>query len=124
MSYLTNIAFRAGGSESAGSIAQNPNTKPCPTCGKVSFKADSFEYSQDQKKNKGVKTAVKLLAAAATVIGGLACAHKYAKDLPKCLKWLNNETFGKATKKCYNWCHTAKSKGVDVWESVKGKFSK
>ena len=83
--YMNNISFHGGG-ETTGSIAQNANsTSTCPRCRQMSFKADSFEYTNkpQEKKHTGLKIILGTLATAGLVIGGLGCASKYANKLPE-----------------------------------------
>lgn len=125
--YVNNICFRGGG-ETTGSVAHNDTVQvPRPANYQMSFKADSFEYSNKpkEKKHTGLKIAAGTLVAAAAVIGGLGCASKYSQKLPEWLSFLKKEGFMQnATKKCHEWCHWTVDKGRAAWNWTKGLFSK
>ena len=124
--YMNNISFHGGG-ETTGSIAQNANsTSTCPRCRQMSFKADSFEYTNkpQEKKHTGLKIILGTLATAGLVIGGLGCASKYANKLPEWLGFLKKDGFAKATKTCHEWCHWTVDKGRTAWDGVKKFLSK
>ena len=114
--------------ESAGSIAQNPKVKyekpPVtePQGDTVSFRGKA----KDEKKGGFFKTLVGLAALAGVVIGGAGYAHKAGALNKLGDGWIKN-VLKKAEpmmKKCYEWCHFVKSKGIEALDWVKGKFHK
>lgn len=123
MTSINCVNFRGHGSESTGSIAHRNNPTECPTCGgKISFKGyDSYE--KEGTSTLGVVAGLALLTAG--VIGGLGYAHK-AKAFDKLGEGWMKKTIGKlepAGKKCHEWCSTTKTKGTELWTTIKDKFS-
>lgn len=115
-------------SESAGSIAQNPQVKyEKPPVTEPQGDTVSFRGKAEGKKKGGFfKTLVGLAALAGVAIGGAGYAHK-AKALDKLADgWIKNtlKHAEPAMKKCYEWCHFVKSKGIEALDWVKGKFHK
>ena len=122
---INSLSFRGTGAESAGSIAKAQKPVECPTCGQVSFKADSFEYSNGKvkKKNSGLKVVLGTLGAAALAVVGLGCAYKNGGN-KNWLRWAKNENkfFGKVAKTCSEWCSTVKRWGEEGIGRVKNLF--
>lgn len=123
---INSLSFRGTGAESAGSIAKAQKPVECPTCGQVSFKADSFEYSgKPKKKNTGLKVVLGTLGAAALAVVGLGCARKYGGN-KKWLNWANNgENFlGKTAEKCEKLYNKVLEKGKAAIEWIKDRLPK
>jgi len=122
------VSFRGHGSETTGSVAHrnNPNPNPCPTCGKpINFKgSDTFV----REEKSGVSTAGViggLVALTAATIIGLGYAHK-TNAFSKLKEGWMKDTIGKlepASKKCHEWCTTAKTKSTECWNKIKDFFS-
>ena len=123
MNNISPISFRGNGTETTGSIAyRNKPTTTCPTCGQVSFKG----YDQEEKKGVSMIGALAgVTTLAALTIVGLGYMKK--GDVINKMKdgWMK-DTISKlkpATEKCYEWCASAKGKGLEYWGKVKNFFS-
>ena len=127
MNYITSTQFRGNGCESAGTIGHKEKPKPCPTCGSVGFRGNYATYEEKQKP-KIARNIVFTLLVAAGAIGGLGYLHKteaLSKITNKTAKeWLEKLKVNTATEKCYGWCSTAKTKGVEYLDKIKNLFKK
>ena len=119
--YLSQAAinFNGFGSESTGSIANSLDPKNCPNCGDtVCFKG---RENGDNKtaKTLGIIAGLTLLAAGS--VAGLGYATK-----TKAFEKLNDGNILKklepASKKCYEWCSSIKTKGNELLDKIKNFF--
>lgn len=126
MSTVNCVSFRGHGSESTGSIAHKEKPTTCPTCGReIGFKGryDSFEKQNEGSSMAG--TVLTLAGLTAAGIVGLAYAHKtslFSKMKEGKIRDLMMK-LDPASKKCHEWCSTAKTKSTELWTKVKDKFS-
>ena len=131
MNRITNLSFCGGSTESTGSpaysrnvtseVSQPENLLTQPTVDTVNFRG-----KDSKKKHTGLKIILGTVGLAAVSIGGLAYVHK-ANLISKLNDgWLKNvaEKIKPASKKCYEWCSTLKTKCAECWNKIKNMFGK
>jgi hypothetical protein len=127
---INNVTFRGGGCESCGSIGNLDSLTQASKFSSTSFKGiDEPNKLERQPKNDTFeKAALGITAVGATGaagVGGLGYAHK-----AKLFNKIENQTakdfiakanLERASKNCYDWCSSAKNKGLEFLDSIKVK---
>lgn len=117
------VSFRGGetagsiGKRSVNNVRQNPIQIQTPACDTINFKG-----REDDHPSFGA-TLFKGAASIGVAVGLLGLAHKknvFGKLKNATLKKYINRT----TEPCYNVCHKVKNFVIDLFNKIKGKFSK